>query len=67
LKKRRKREWDNRRSSRLVSHLMIYQSLSEQVTHPTYKDELMLMASYGNDAGMWKEELPKVLQAECEE
>jgi hypothetical protein len=39
----------------------------EQVTHPTYKDELMLMASYGNDAGIWKEELAKVLQAECEE
>jgi hypothetical protein len=37
------------------------------VTYPTYKDDLMLMASYGDDTGVWKEELAKFLQAEREE
>jgi len=35
-----------------------------QVTYPTYKDDVLLMASYGDDTGMWKEELAKILRAE---
>jgi hypothetical protein len=39
----------------------------EQVTYPTYKDDVLLMASYSDNTGMWKEELAKILREEREE
>ena len=37
-----------------------------QVTYLTYKDDVLLMVSYSDDSGMWKEELAKILCVEQE-
>lgn len=56
-------------NSLLSDALPVLEDVDEgaRVTYPTYKDDLMLMASYGDDTGVWKEELAKFLQAEREE
>jgi len=49
--------------------LPVHEGVDEdaQGDNATWKEQLMLLASYGDDDGIWKEELVKVLRAEGKE